>query len=158
MGLALIALVIVVGAALAKVFFRYPRNPIFEVDAKDPEMRAAMMKARAEIEHFITVVQEGQDSMASVKVPISEKGRTEHFWINDLTYQKDEFSGLIDNDPQIVTSVCAGQRVKVNKADISDWLYFNSDGRMVGNYTLRVLLHRMPSEQAQDLKRELQWV
>jgi uncharacterized protein YegJ (DUF2314 family) len=158
MDLALIALVIIVGMVLAKVFFRSPRNLIFEVDAEDPEMLAAMMKARAEIEHFITVVQEGQGSTASVKIPLSENGRTEHFWINDLTYQNDEFSGLIDNDPQIVTSVCAGQRVKVNKADISDWLYFNSEGRMVGNYTLRVLLRRMPSEQVQDLKHELQWV
>lgn len=158
MSLALIVLGLVASAALTKVLFRSSYQPILEVDAEDPDMLAAVKNARSEIDHFIAVLQEGKSTAASVKVPIRENGRTEHFWINDLTYQGDTFSGLIDNDPQTVTSVCAGQRVQVNKADISDWLYFSGDGRMVGNFTLRVLLPRMPVEHAQDLKRELQWV
>jgi len=115
MNLWLLALAIVVSLILAKIFLHRSNDPIFEVDAEDPGMLAAIKKAQTEIDHFISVLQGGKSTTASVKVPIIENGRTEHFWINDLTYQNDEFSGLIDNDPQLVTSVCAGQRVKVKK-------------------------------------------
>ena len=39
-----------------------------------------------------------------------------------------------------------GQRIEVNERQISDWMYLRA-GKIVGNYTMRPLLQRMPPEE-----------
>ena len=47
-----------------------------------------------------------------------------------------------------------GQRVVIDPERIADWLYLR-DGKIMGNFTLRVLLPKMPPEQAAQLKARL---
>jgi uncharacterized protein YegJ (DUF2314 family) len=111
------------------------------------EMDAAIARARSEVDTFIATMTSGNGSDFAVKVPIEDGGETEHFWLTDISYGNGEFSGLIGNDPGIVSNVTFGQAMKVAKNEISDWMYMR-DGKMHGNYTLRPLLATMDKEQA----------
>jgi uncharacterized protein YegJ (DUF2314 family) len=113
----------------------------------EAEMAAAIARAQTEVDSFIATLSNGNGSDFAVKVPIDDKGETEHFWLTDITYRDGEFEGRIGNDPGVVTNVRFGQTVKVRKDKISDWLFMR-DGKMHGNYTLRPLLATMSEEEA----------
>ena len=127
-------------------------------DQKEPEtlvrggydedaMEAAIARARSEVDDFIADFQQGQSQDYSVKAPIEDEGEVEHFWLTDITYDGESFTGNIGNDPGIVSNVEFGQKYTIAKGEISDWMYFR-DGKMYGNYTMRPLLDSMPEEEA----------
>jgi len=111
------------------------------------EMDAAIARARAEVDVFIAALSKGDGSDFAVKAPIQDGGETEHFWLTDVVYRDGAFEGLIGNDPGTVKNVKFGQKWKLSKLEISDWL-FMKDGKMHGNYTLRPLLKTMSKAEA----------
>lgn len=113
----------------------------------DDEMDAAIEKARASVDQFLAVFESGDGNVFSVKAPISDDNGTEHFWLTNITFADDEFSGTINNDPGIVKNVRNGQSWTVGKSEISDWMFFR-DEKIHGNYTLRPLLKTMPADEA----------
>jgi uncharacterized protein YegJ (DUF2314 family) len=82
-----------------------------------------------------------------LKVAISANGNTEHFWLTRIKREGEKYSGLISNQPQSVKTVKMGQRYEFTADMVSDWT-FKRNGKLVGNETMRVLLPRMPEEQA----------
>ena len=121
------------------------------VDKDDPDMLAAFAKARSETDNFIAVMNAGTGESYSVKVAVTDNVQTEYFWLDNLTYANGVFSGTIDNDPDLVKNVKMGQHIDVKKEDIFDWLYMK-DGKMYGNYTVRVLLPKMSKEDADKIR------
>lgn len=111
------------------------------------EMDAAIARAKAEVDTFISVLEKRQGSDFSVKVPITDQGETEHFWMTDVTYSNGTFEGKIGNDPAVVTNVRYQQKWRATKTEISDWSFMR-DGKMHGNYTMRPLLKTFPKEEA----------
>ena len=130
------------------------KDPVSEVAADDPQMNAAIARARSEVDRVIKALASGHD--VSVKLAVREGSQVEHFWLSDVAYSSanQSFSGKIDNDPEMVSSVAYGQSVSVRKTEITDWLYIEG-GRMYGNYTLRVLLPRMPKAEADKMRSRL---
>ena len=114
-------------------------------------MNAAFAKARSETDAFIKIMQSGTPSSCSVKIGVSDHGSVEYFWLDKLTYNNGVFSGTIDNDPELVKNVKMGQKIDVKKEEIFDWLYMK-DGKMYGNYTVRVLLPKMSKEDADKMR------
>jgi uncharacterized protein YegJ (DUF2314 family) len=124
---------------------------VISVPSDDPQMNAAIAKARATVDDFVSVLRapKASQSMFSVKIPISDGDEREHFWLSGVRYDGSEFSGKIDNDPETVKTVKLGQAVSARSAEISDWMYVDH-GKLVGGYTLRVLRDRMsPSDRAE---------
>ena len=113
----------------------------------EQEMDAAIARARREVDSFLAEMSKGNGTDFAVKVPIEDKGETEHFWLTNIVYRNGKFEGLIGNDPGIVTNVKSGQKWTVKKSEISDWMFMR-DGKMHGNYTMRPLLKTMPEEEA----------
>lgn len=132
-------------------------NPdhIVTVDANDAEMNAAMTRARATIEPVLQKLEEGSVDTFSVKVGIQDGGQVEYFWLNNIDFQDGIFTGTIDNAPERVHNVKLGQKITVKKGDIADWLY-RKNGKMYGNYTLRVLLKKMPPDEAAKYRKILE--
>jgi len=126
-------------------------DPVIMVDKDDAAMKAAFAKARSETDAFIAIMQSGAPSSCSIKVGITDHDQVEYFWLDNLTYAGGVFSGTIDNDPELVKNVKMGQKVSVKKEEIFDWLYMK-DGKMYGNYTVRVLLPKMSKEDADKIK------
>ena len=121
---------------------RRPRNAC--CDSQGARHASAVLEGlRLKPEH-------GEDGFA-LKVKITDKRGTEHFWAIDIERANDKIMGTINNDPDIVASVKLGDRIQIPEADISDWLYMRED-KMVGNETLRPLLKKMPAKEAEQLK------
>lgn len=118
------------------------------------EMDAAIAKARSKVDVFLQELKEPTGTNHAVKAPIVENGKTEHFWLTDITYENGEFQGTIGNEPGIVGNVKMGQTWKIKQAEISDWMYLRDD-KMVGNYTIRPLLKTMPAETAAKFRQML---
>ena len=113
----------------------------------EQEMDAAIARARAEVDVFVTALEGVDGSDFAVKAPIQDRGETEHFWLTDVVYRDGSFEGLIGNDPGIVTNVKFGQKWTVKKNEISDWMFLRNE-RLHGNYTMRPLLKTMSKEEA----------
>lgn len=113
------------------------------------EIVAAIERARHELPAVLQrlVAGELQDASFTVKIPIKDGDCTEHFWLSETIYADGKFSGIINADPQSVTTVKRGDRRTVSIAEVTDWMYARNQ-KMHGNYTLRALLSRMPPHEA----------
>ncbi len=129
------------------------RDKAVNVEHDDPEMVAAIAKARDTLPQFWQVVDKGElgETEFSLKVKITDTRGTEHFWAADIERRDGKTMGTINNDPNIVARVKLGDRIEIPEADISDWLYMRG-GKMVGNETLKPLLKRMPAAEVERLK------
>ncbi len=118
------------------------------------EMDEAIAKAKKTVDKFIQVLESGKGENFAVKAPIKDGEKVEHFWITDVSFKDDKFTGRIGNDPGIVENVSIGQKWKIAKKDISDWMFMR-DGKIHGNYTMRPLLKTLPEAQAKRLREML---
>lgn len=132
-------------------------DPVYGVAADDKEMNTAIAEARSTVADFVARLQDPKstDEGFSVKKMITDGDKVEHFWLDDISYSNGYFSGYIGNDPQSVSSIKFGQEVSVAETEITDWMYLDN-GKMVGNFTLRVLLKRMPKEEADRIRAQFQ--
>lgn len=123
-------------------------DKIITVEDNDPEMLAAIATARGALPQFWDVFEKRprKESDFSLKVKITDNKKTEFFWLTDIERKDGQTRGTIDNEPELVKNVKAGQRITIPEPDIADWFYMR-DGKMVGNYTLRVLFKQMPPEE-----------
>src|SRR5262245_57774793 len=128
-------------------------DKIVSVDDDDPEMQAAIAKARETLPKFWQTFEhpEHHESDFGLKVKITDANGTEHFWAVDIERKDGRIHGRIDNDPNIVKSVKLGDRVEIKEADITDWTYFR-DQKMYGNYTLRALFKHMSAKEVKQFK------
>ncbi|HDZ7346688.1 TPA: YegJ family protein [Escherichia coli] len=117
-------------------------------------MSDAIQHARKETDQFIEIMNKKDADTFAVKAPITDHGRTEHFWLTDVTYSNGMFIGVISNDPGIVTNVEYGQEWKIKKEDISVWMYTRGD-KIYGGYTIVPLLVTYPKEEADELRAKL---
>lgn len=83
----------------------------------------------------------------NIKLAISDGESVEHFWCDGIEGNALKASCSIANDAVYVHTVKFGDRVDIDPAQISDWMYF-IDGRIKGAQTLRALLPRLSEEDA----------
>ena len=122
-------------------------SSIVSVRSADPEMEQAIARARARLPEVIDQFLAGHLQNFTVKVRVSDGQYTEHFWLSNVMYNDGRFIGTIDAQPQMVSGIVEGQVFEASIEDVSDWMHLR-DGLMHGNYTLRILLPRMPVEEA----------
>jgi uncharacterized protein YegJ (DUF2314 family) len=140
--------------AAQSVMEKVARDEIAVVADTDPDMAAAMRKARATLTDFLNLAsapRPGTDDFA-VKVAIREGEHAEYFWIAPFKNSDGRFSGEINNTPRSVHSVKMGQTITFAQSDIVDWLYIDK-GMMKGNYTACVLLKSAPPSEAEEFKK-----
>jgi uncharacterized protein YegJ (DUF2314 family) len=129
----------------------FSRDEVTLVKSDDPEMNAAIQKARDTVNAFIKELESPKPNQTdfSVKMKVVDGENNEHMWLNSVYYDGQFIHGNIANDPVYVKNVKLGEAVKVLPEDISDWMYV-VDGKLVGGYTIRVLRNRLsPEEQNQ---------
>jgi uncharacterized protein YegJ (DUF2314 family) len=120
----------------------------------DTEMERAIARARKETPAFLKVLAAKDADSFSVKAPVTDGGRTEHFWITDVRYEQGVFIGRIGNDPGIVKNVKLGQEWKVKEAEISDWMFMRGE-KIHGGYTIDPLLPSFDKAKGDELRRKL---
>ncbi len=122
----------------------------------DPQMNAAFAKAQQTLPAFVEALDGGLAGATAfaVKVPVTDGGRTEYFWINGLSHRGNQFTGTINNRPEMVRNVQFGQQITFSGNRIRDWGYY-LDGKLQGNFTTCVLLSHKDPAQAQELKDQI---
>jgi uncharacterized protein YegJ (DUF2314 family) len=145
-----------VGIALAAACSA--EKTVIMVPDDDPEMDAAMKQARASVGMFIARLQSPQkgDEYFSVKAPLRDGAQVEHFWLDDVRYDSDDFSGTLGNVPELLRGHTYGERVTVARAEISDWMYVQN-GVLAGGYTIRLLRKRMNPEERFRLDNQMKF-
>lgn len=129
-------------------------DPVSMVAADDAAMNAAIDKAKQSVSQIIDALSNpkpGQSEFA-VKVGIEDDGGVEHMWVGDVRYENGTFIGILNNEPQMVTSVKFGQKMTVPESEISDWMYVDN-GKLVGGFTIRVLRDTLSDEEKAEFEK-----
>jgi uncharacterized protein YegJ (DUF2314 family) len=127
-----------------------PANKLFIADSDDKEMNQAILKAQNTLSQFDTAYfsKKFDKRTFAIKVKMPTTNGAEHIWATDIEIKNGAYYGIIDNLPELTTKVKFGEKIKINKKDISDWMY-SDKGTLRGGYTIRVIRSRMTkAEQA----------
>jgi len=126
------------------------------VEDSDPEMAAAIAKARQTLPQFWQVFdkRERGESNFVLVVRITDKGRIEHFYTTDFERRDGKTMVTISNAPKIVASLKLGDRIEIPAADITDWSYMR-DGKYVGMFTMKPRFKHMPVDQVEQFKKAM---
>ena len=130
-------------------------DDIVDVAKDDPDMAAAMSRARATLPDFLALAQAPRPGTSgfSLKVRVQDGGKTEYFWIVPFEQKDGGFSGWINNRPRVVHNVAFGQAITFARADIVDWLYRDGE-RMKGSFTTCAILKHEPRHEAEEMMQQ----
>jgi uncharacterized protein YegJ (DUF2314 family) len=136
-------------AAAQTALEKAARDELFLIPEGDPDMAAAMKKARASLPEFFALMTSPRSSTKNFSVKVGLRAGTGHefFWIRPFERKGDGFSGQLNNHPRAIRHLKAGDTITFKENEIVDWTYAE-DGKMRGNYTACPLLKREPKEQA----------
>ncbi len=117
----------------------------------DPDIRAAMEKARATVGEFLAAVQKPAANQRQFMVrkayPTLEAGRQQILWINQVTFDGTLLHGVADDKTATVgAGISLDGKVAFPPSAIADWM-FNEDGKAVGGFMLRALKKKMTEDE-----------
>ena len=120
-------------------------DPMANIKADDPELEAAGERARKDLiaqrAYFAKGIPAGEQ--LAVKAPFhTPDDQVEWMWVDVVAWKGDTFSGTLDNDPELVTSLHAGSHVSVKLADVADFIHVHKDGTQTGGYSVEVMKKR----------------
>ena len=134
------------------------RSPVVDVRSGDPEMNAAIARARGSLPTFWASYDAPKPSETghSLKAHFSTRKGGEHIWIAEIKKRPNgSYSGVFANDPRDLPGKRAGDEVKFAEADISDWMFMRN-GKIVGGETIKPLLKSMPKADADALRARME--
>ena len=131
---------------------------VIDVEDDDPEMVAAISKARQTVGQFIAAMENPTSVQEnfSVKVLVEEGDAGEHMWLLPVRLEGSTFVGTLSNEPVEVTHVEIGDELRVEKNEISDWMYVDQ-GKVVGGFSLRVLMERASPAEREAMQKAVQF-
>lgn len=104
----------------------------------DEELQSASAKAKAKLPELQKAFAAGLEpgEFIDVKAPFkTQGGGNEWMWVEVTKWKGNEIEGVLENDPEDVPGLRAGQKVKVRQQDIFDYLRHFADKRTEGNTT-----------------------
>ena len=124
------------------------QTSVVYTDKADPEMNGAISQARAELDEFVKAVTSPAPTQTKfgAKVAIPHAGGAEHIWLAQPMFEADSIVGIVEAAPLYLKGIAAGDRVRVDRDAISDWMYLDN-GKLRGGYTVRVAIDRLPEDQ-----------
>jgi uncharacterized protein YegJ (DUF2314 family) len=146
----------VVAGTLAATAVLSPGQTQSSVDfgRNDYKLRLAMADARHFLPKFVAAMRAGDGAGFQVKVPLPIDGGFEHVWMNDLKVDGESFTGVIAQTPKEASRYAKGTPHRARFSEVSDWAYWKN-GLMEGGYTVRVMLERLPKDEADRVKARL---
>lgn len=114
--------------------------PVLHMDGDDPRMQAAVDEARRRWPEFAEAFRNRGDDEAPflIKARFAEGDDAEYMWVSVLAIENGTARGTLENTPNVLTHVQAGDTVEIPVEEINDWMY--SDGtESIGGFTQRVI-------------------
>ncbi|WP_284267699.1 YegJ family protein [Bradyrhizobium iriomotense] len=135
------------------------RSPVIDVRTGNPEMNAAIARARNTLPTFWASYDapKGTEAGHSLKVRFPTSGtNAEHNWMADVKkLGNGTYSGRFANRPRDLPGKREGDLVEFRDADISDWMFMRND-KIVGGETIKPLLKSMPKADADALRARME--
>lgn len=129
---------------------------IYSVEGDDIEMNKAIQTARATLHKFNSALSAKDTAFNTFTLKVgfpTPDGGKEHIWMSDIVFDKNQYSGIVNNTPEWVTSIKLGDSILIKTGDITDWMYYEGD-KIKGAYTMRVIRKRMTAEERDQFDRE----
>lgn len=108
----------------------------------DDEILAASEKAKEKIPELYAKFSQGLPlgTHLLIKFPFTNiVGEKEWMWVEIVKWNNKTIHGLLQNDPQIVKTLKAGQEVTKNIEDMFDYILYHPDGTKEGNETGKII-------------------
>ncbi|MFK7945663.1 MAG: YegJ family protein [Paracoccaceae bacterium] len=143
------------GSVAGTAFAQEPSDPVVVFEKDDPVMAEAVANARSTLENVLERVSTRALPVEALQLKVAipkDGGGNENIWLDNVV-RLDEatFEGLLANVPKALPGRKQGDRHRFSGDEITDWM-FVANGRIHGAYTLRVMLPRLPAEQAAQMR------
>ena len=114
-----------------------------EISEDDPEIVYARQNARSTVGQFIYALQNPRagQTLFAVKAKFVDGPDVEYMWLTDLRYDNGQFTGVINNQPVVISNVRMGQTHSVSAYEIDDWMILDND-QIVGGYSVDIVARR----------------
>jgi len=126
-------------------------SPVIDVPSADPEMAAAIARARATLPTFWASYEAPKPTETghSLKVRFAtSRTNGEHIWMLDVKrLPSGLYSGRFGNAPRDLRGKREGDLAEFREADITDWMFVRN-GKIVGCETMRPLFKSMSKADA----------
>ena len=124
---------------------------IHMLNDSDKEMNDAILLAQQTFNKFEKAYKENNDDYKdfSIKMPFKSTNGYEHIWITDITYENNEFQGVVNNSPAFTREVNIGDTIIIDTKNISDWMYVEN-GKLRGGYSIRAIRDKMSASQKKE--------
>lgn len=122
-------------------------------------MDSAIAEARSSLDKLVaalTARKPDTEGFAVKKSYPCGDGQEEFIWINEVSVVGDVFEGVINNEPVDTKEVRLGQRVRVERGDVVDWMYLER-GKLRGGYTIVALVYGTPDQQQYEKNLGIDW-
>ncbi|MDZ4762129.1 MAG: DUF2314 domain-containing protein [Alphaproteobacteria bacterium] len=117
-------------------------------------MTAATREARAQLpyfwEHQAAPAETEFDFLLKVALT-DESGAEELVWVDQVTREGEAVTGQLASTPASPGDLEKGDVVSFTDDMIADWAFFSGE-RLLGHYTTRVMLPRLPADQADAMR------
>jgi uncharacterized protein YegJ (DUF2314 family) len=125
-----------------------PNDNVKTVPSEDQLMNSAIENAKLTFTQFDTAFKNGHfdTSQFSLKIRFETAIGGEHIWTYGITFQNNSYYGIIDEDPVAAKNIRKGDKVKITKDNLSDWMY-SDNGTLRGGFTIRALRDKMSPEE-----------
>ena len=146
-GISVLAIAAIVGAYQYIYAPYFPKDEVFKVSIHDKEIMDGREKSRHSLPLFWSKLasHDSSETKFMVKLGINDNGNVEHMWCIDIIGNAVKASCKIDNEPETVHNVKIDQRIDIDPAIISDWMYLKN-GKIKGGQSIRILASRLPEE------------
>jgi uncharacterized protein YegJ (DUF2314 family) len=143
--------------SVGQAIFKDGKPDVVGVAATDPAMERAKAEGRKTLPQFLArwarPARDETDFM--VKFDLTPQADAEFIWAADIRRENGDLTGTLLDTP-IAPQFREGQRVAIPENLIIDWAYFKGSV-MQGNVTTRVLLDRLPAEDAAMIRKSYGW-
>ncbi|NBB16059.1 DUF2314 domain-containing protein [Caulobacter sp. SLTY] len=154
---ALLLAAVLVAAPMVAFAQSEPTENVLNFSEDDRAMNAAIGEARRTLPDFWRRFESDQQvhdsALLKVRFPV-KNGGSEYMWVRDISRPGGKITGILDNVPTLDVGVREGDRVTVDPADITDWVY-DRGGRRWGGFTIRVHISRLTGERADQIRQVL---
>ena len=121
---------------------------LYSTPSEDHEMNSAIEKAKISFYIFEKAFKSKQydSSTFTVKMRFPTSKGGEHLWLTNIEAVDSDYLGIVNNQPEATSAVKLGDKIKINKNQLSDWMY-SEQGNLKGGYTIKVIRSRMSAEE-----------
>src|SRR5690554_613378 len=102
---------------------------IFSLSENDKEMNDAIETAINNLNEFDSALKKSEYENFALKIKYDYEKGSEYIWATDIIKQENDYFGIIDNMPNSINDVKLGERIKIPKEKISDWM-FSKNGKL----------------------------